>query len=375
MSRSELDPAVLAELEALDRILAGEPVDPSGPAPELELELAALVQSVRADVPTPDPDTARRLDERIAAATARRRHRRLRRPGAPAARRLWSAAAATAVAGAAVVTLVLTSGTTSPPATTRAGSAAISSAAAGAAVAPAPQAPGPALTPTSPNRLEQRAATITLATSPAAIGTVADAIITDSEQLGAIVQQSNVSEQGRASLATFSLDTPAGSLSQLIARLSQLAQVQSLNTSSLDITDSYATATDHLAASRSERDALFAALARATTVNETASLNDRIDGLTGRIAAEERAVSALRSESRTATVQVTLQPTDGSTAAPARGRLGQALHVAGNVLEAMAAAAIVGLAVIVPLALIALAAWALTRLARRRARERALERA
>ena len=364
-----------SELEALDRILSGEPLEPD----ELELELAALVASVRADAPAPDAETALRLDERIAAAGTRRRRRPTRRPN----RRWWGAGAVTAVAGLIAAAIVLGGGSTGGASRTETGSAAFAptnapSVAATPAVTPAPSAPTPSppAGPAPANRLQQRTATLTLATRASSLGSVANQIIADSEQLGAIVQSSNVAQQGRASLATFTLDAPSGSLSELIARLSGLAQVQSLTTNTQDITDAYGAATDRLAASRRERDALFAALARATTSNQTQSLKDQIDALTGRIAADERAVATLRSDSRTASVQITLQPTNGSAAAPPHpGRLRRAVDTAGDVLSVMAAAAIVALAVIGPLALLALIAWGATRVGRRRARDRALERA
>ena len=65
-----LDPAVAAELEALEAALAGDPA--------AEPELAALVRDVRAEAPTMAPDFRARLDERVAGgfAKAPRRPRR-----------------------------------------------------------------------------------------------------------------------------------------------------------------------------------------------------------------------------------------------------------------------------------------------------------
>jgi hypothetical protein len=243
-------------------------------------------------------------------------------------------------------------------------------------VAPSATPPPVPLAPGAPpsNRLVQRAATLALSTRVATFGAVANDIVADSEQLGAIVQQSDINVQGAQSYATFSLQTPSAGLSALLARLARLASVQSLDTAAQDITDAYGTATDHLAASRRERDGLFAALARATTTGEVASLHDRIDALTGQIGAEERTVASLRHQGNTATVAVTLQPSGASVVVPVRhGRIHDALHTAGDVLTALAAAVIVALAVIAPLALLALAAWAAARAVRRRGRERALE--
>jgi len=66
VSRDELNAQQLAELAALDRILAREPVG------EEHLELAALVDSVRAGAPQMDRDFAARLDATIAQRVAAR---------------------------------------------------------------------------------------------------------------------------------------------------------------------------------------------------------------------------------------------------------------------------------------------------------------
>src|SRR5271167_4531583 len=105
MRRSELDPADLAELAALERILAGDAVDAS------ELELAALVESVRAAAPALDEDAVARLDARLAApaAAARGPRRRSGRRVAGARRRnlLIGGAAAALAAGALALVIAV----------------------------------------------------------------------------------------------------------------------------------------------------------------------------------------------------------------------------------------------------------------------------
>ena len=73
-----LDPAVAAELEALEAALAGDP--------SAEPELVALVRDVRAEAPTMDPGFRARLDERVEHefAKAPRRRRFALRPLIPA---------------------------------------------------------------------------------------------------------------------------------------------------------------------------------------------------------------------------------------------------------------------------------------------------
>ncbi len=393
MRRRKLDPADAAELDALERILAEEPVE------AIHLELAALVESVRADAPQLDDDATARLDERLAAGARsprraswqRRRHNHagdqpigaLRRR--PRGRVVAAGAVGLAAVAAIVVTGVsLTAGgrsqtlepesaviTPASPPAARAG------ATAGPAVVTPSAAPAgaPAGLPAGPSgapRLQQRAATLTLATGVSSFAQVADEIVAGTEQLNGVVQTSSVTEAGNASLATFSLTVPSGSLSQLIATLSRLARVQSLDQSTEDITDAYHQATSRLGASRGERDALFVALGRATAPNETASLHDRIDALNGLIAAELRAVDSLGAQARTATLAVTLQPAPAATA-HVGGTLHTGLHDALDVLQVSLAVALVALAVLAPLAIVAGLGWWLWWALRRRGRERALQ--
>jgi hypothetical protein len=92
MRRNELSPQATIELAALDAILAREPVG------EEHLELAALVDSVRADAPRMSDTFAARLEARV---TSPRR-----RPGARADRRR-PGAPRFAMAGGSVFALVL----------------------------------------------------------------------------------------------------------------------------------------------------------------------------------------------------------------------------------------------------------------------------
>src|SRR5450755_1829169 len=102
VSRDELNASQLAELAALDRILAREPVG------EEHLELAALVDSVRAGAPQIDGDFAARLDATIGQRVAGSRARRVRIPRL-GLRRLAFAGGGL-VAAAVALTIVISGG-------------------------------------------------------------------------------------------------------------------------------------------------------------------------------------------------------------------------------------------------------------------------
>ena len=228
MSRDELNAGQLAELAALDRILAREPVG------EEHLELAALVDSVRAGAPRMEADFAARLDATIAERVAGSRASRIRLPR-PSVRRL-AFAGGSLVAAALALAIVISSGllnggggvptlrspTTLVPklaspnaahARTLAPSGVTASFGASASPAPAGvSGSSNSAAPAAPNargRLVQRGSTLTLATSPATMQGVANQLVAATERQGGVVESSNVEIQGAASYANFSLPSRA----------------------------------------------------------------------------------------------------------------------------------------------------------------------
>src|SRR5262249_51398201 len=91
------DPAVSAELEALEAALAGEPA--------AEPELSALVRDVRAQAPAMEPGFRARLDERVAEGFAKAPKRRSQRR-----RSLVPALGVSGCVLAAIVALVVAGG-------------------------------------------------------------------------------------------------------------------------------------------------------------------------------------------------------------------------------------------------------------------------
>jgi len=393
VSRDELNARQLAELDALDRILAREPVG------EEHLELAALVDSVRAGAPRMDSDFAARLDATIAERVAGSRAPRIRLPR-PSVRRL-AFAGGSLVAAALALAIVISSGllnggsggvatlrspTTLVPklATPNAAHARTLApsgvtASFGASASPAPAAvsgssnSAAAAAPNARGRLVHRGSTLTLATSPATMQGVANQLVAATEQQGGVVESSNVEIQGSASYANFSLAIPSGRLGSLIARLSGLASVRGLTQSTHDITDGYNQETARLADSVAERAALLKQLAVAATAADATSIQHQIDALGHRIAAEHRAIDRLLTEGHTATLQVNIVPGPSTRHhSVAAGPLSRAFHDALHALEEILAIALIALAIVLPFALSALALWWAATTLRQRARERAI---
>ena len=368
MSHAERSPRELAELAALDRILAREPVG------EEHLELAALVDSVRAGAPRIDASFEASLGARFA-----RPQRRSWRVG-------WRAAAmgsGVVVAAAVALTVVLSGSvrhdlfgggaTSGSPIARRIATPSHQAKAFAGATSNAPSAIAAPAQPLARPRLVQKGSMLTLATPPAQLQRVANRIVAATEGDGGVVEHSNVDVQGSSSNASFSLQVPSGRLSHLIAQLSSLASVRSLVQGTTDITAPYDSETALLARRIAQRASLRRQLATAPTAAALAALQRHIAGLDRRIAIERATIARLRGEAANATLAVEVLP--GAAArrsASHAGALTKAYHDALGALEEILAIALVVLAIVLPFALCALALWWAASVLRQRSRDRAL---
>jgi hypothetical protein len=372
-------------------------------------------RELRADVRTLSPpisphferELRERLQQRVASGSPRRRERRTPRAGLARARarlgfgRRPLLAGAGACAALAVLALVIAapwrqassqvasqevvSQAVKAPAQVKAGFSGTAGSSAGAAVesphnaqsakgsaqqdsaVASPQPPGEA----SAGRLQQRAASITLAAAPPAVQSLADRVAQLAVREGGYVQRSQVQlQQGTAGEANLQLSLPSARLSAALAALGRLAPVRAESQSLQDITDQYNAARTRLADAVAERQALLRALSEAGTQGEIESLHARLALASGAIT---RARSAFQSVSRRASSSAVEVTVLGDTHAAAGGSsLSRALHDAGDVLKAALAVLIVALAVLVPLALLVAFGAIAWRASRRRLRERAL---
>jgi hypothetical protein len=390
VSRDQLNAAEREELDALDRILAREPVD------ERHLELAALVDSVRAGAPRMDPAFAARLEAQVAERAARRRPTaaRFTRPGL----RHIALASGGLVAAAVAFTIVISGGLLSgakhtPPAShtvgpqlTVPGRSATTAGPDTSKLSPGATSAGPTAGSgaassnfaASPDlhgaaRLVHKNSTLTLATSPTSMQTVANQIVAAAEHSSGVVQSSNVAIAGPMSHASFTLAVPSGRLSHLIAALSALASVRALNQSTNDITNSYNQEQARLADNTATRSALLKQLATAATAAQQASIQKQLSRLEARIAAEQREIDRLANQGHTATLQVAVVPgASAAKRAAAGGPFTTAFNRALHALEAILAIALIAFAIVLPFALTALALWWGATTVRQRARERAI---
>ena len=380
-----LDPAVAAELEALEAALAGDPA--------AEPELAALVRDVRADAPAMAPDFRARLDRRVERgferALPRKRFASLR-PMVPAL------GAAGCVLAAVVAVVVLSagggsngsagssSGGASAPLATQeqsadaakssgsAGSESASSAKSSSAAPAAPAVPPNGSTSARQRRVE-RSTRLELTTTD--VQAAGDGVVRATQAAGGFVQSSQIATGDGHSTASFVLRVPTSRLDDALARLSRLGHVKSLQQSAEDITNAYNGASARLAEARAERSGLLRALSKATTAQEISSLRARIADNRRTLQRYERELAAVRNRADYATVGVEVTGVARKhAAAPGGGSWtpGDAAHDAVRVLEVSAGVALIALAVLVPLGLVGAAGGFAAVAVRRRRREAAL---
>lgn len=396
-------------LAAIEAALCGEMV---GASAEGWRELRA---DVRVLAPAMSPEFEQRLRERIEAREAKRPRRSpwLGVRAAPAGFRAWLGsgvrARALALGGtcamAAIVTLVIAAPWSeservgeqifSKSLTVKAGSLHSSESPAGGVVqqdaplgstASVPVAPvkqtmpessgkeaqaGASTGESSASRVQQRAASLTLAPKPEAVQSVADQVAQLTVREGGFVQSSQVSRQsGAGGSAELRLSLPSARLTAALAALGRLAPTRDESQSLQDITDEYDAARRKLADAVAERQALLRALARASTQSQIESLHARIALAAAAVTHARTAFGAISRRGSNSTVEVTVL--GDVHAGGDRSTLGNGLHDALDVLKAVAAVLLVALAVLVPLALV-LAFLALAwRAWRRRLRERVL---
>ena len=381
-----LDPAVAAELEALEAALAGDPAS--------EAELAALVRDVRADAPAMAPDFRARLDMRIERGFERvlpRRRFASLRPMVPAL------GAAGCVLAAVVAVVVLSAGggsndgagsssgagVAAPPATQEqsqdaaksSGSAGSGSAGSGKTSSAAPAAPAVAPNGSTPARQRRVERSTRLELTTTDVQTAGDGVVRATQAAGGFVQSSQIATGDGHSTASFVLRVPTSRLDDALARLSRLGHVKSLQQSADDITNAYNGASARLAEARAERSGLLRALSKATTAQEISSLRARIADNRRALQRYERQLAAVRNRADYATVGVEVTGVARKhAAAPGGGSWtpGDAAHDAVRVLEVSAGVALIALAVLVPLGLVGAAGGFTAAALRRRRREAAL---
>jgi hypothetical protein len=400
-----LDPEIVAQLDAIDATLAGEPVDPE------HAELAELALLLRADRPEPRPDFAAALDDRVARRFAegsppsRRGSRFTRRWFAP----LGGLAAAAMAALVAVLVLGSGGGGSSGAgagSSSSSGSAAHASArrlstSAGAAGAASATASGTAKTTANPDvraasasstaaspsagvpapvpngRKIIQSAQLSLAAPSNRVETVASEVFGVVGREHVVVNNSSVTS-GPGGSAQFQLSVPTPALQTTLNLLSSLryASVSSRTDATQDVNGQYLSDQRKLNDARALRTSLLKQLASASSQQEIDSLKARIRDAEASIRSDEATLRDLSHRIGFSQVSVMINaqlPVATHHSSSGAFTLGKASHDAGRVLTIAAGVALIALAGLVPVALVGALAWWIAAALRRRRREQALD--
>jgi hypothetical protein len=377
--------------------------------PNRDDQLIADLQALR---PTPRPQFAAELDERAAAGFPRRSRRgapafltamRKKRPAHP--RRLLIPAGGVAVIVIAVVTALSIGGlkgssepqpspssgllsqveTYDDPAASEAGGAAAEEASGPAVEAEAAAnegantaaLPGPSEdlngSFSSHHRAVERSADITLAADPKDVDDDAARVFEAVHANNGIVMRSST-EEGRPGEAgaTFELLIPSARLDDAMASFSDIDAVRSRHEATADITAPTVTAAELLNESRARVDSLLTQLEGAETEEERESIEAELRY--ERRHASRLAAQVTHLHKRADYSRVSLRIETGGKQSSDTGAWGidDAFHDAGHLLTVAAAVTLIALAVLGPIALIALLAWLTQRAWVRRERRRVL---
>jgi uncharacterized protein DUF4349 len=402
LDETPIDPEVAASLDAIDATLAGEPVDPR------HAELAELALLLAAERPEPDQAFAHSLDQRVsrrfaasppAAETLSPRRRRWLAPAAG----LGSAALAAIVAvvvlaggpggsrpASVTVGVAASSSGSAPPTISQPASGAAPSR---AAKVPVPAAPvgealsstasgssGAVLQPPPNGRKVIQGAQLSLTTAPSRIELVAQEVFDVIGQENGIVNSSTVTAASApGAYAEFQLSVPSSALAQTMSALSSLryAHVASRTDTTQDVNDQYQTDVRRLADARALRTSLLKQLANATTQTQIDSLTAQIHDAEASISSDEATLRQLDRQVNFSQVSLTINspvPVPLPAQSGSSGfTLGKAAHDAGRVLTVAAGVALIGLAALVPVALLGALAWWVAASLRRRRREQVLD--
>lgn len=224
----------------------------------------------------------------------------------------------------------------------------------------------------------ERSAYIVLGTKPGEVSGAAAKVYEAVHASNGIVLHSNVrSGSAGATGAYFELLIPSDKLNDALAAFSQIAEVRQRHDATNDITAPTVSAGEELRDSNAAIEGLLKELGDVETEAERESVEARLREERRHHAAIRASLDHLHKRASMSEVTVRIVTDHGAgVTPPSKGDgswgVGDALHDAGHILTIAAGVTLIGLAVLGPIALIALAFWLANRIRIRRLRERTL---
>jgi hypothetical protein len=232
--------------------------------------------------------------------------------------------------------------------------------------------------PAPSHRDIERSAYVVLGTRPGEVAGAAAKVYAAVHEANGIVLHSRVqSGSAGATGASFELLIPSAKLDDALSAFSQIAEVRQRHDATNDITAPTVSAAEELRDSNAAIEGLLKELGDVETEAERESVEARLREERRRHAAIRGSLDHLDKRASMSEVTVRIVTDHGAGVTPPSAGdgdwgVGDALHDAGHILTIAAGVALIGLAVLGPLALIALAFWLANRFRVRRLRERSL---
>jgi Domain of unknown function (DUF4349) len=218
-------------------------------------------------------------------------------------------------------------------------------------------------------QVQELSASLGLSTDKDQLQAAADGVVEVTNRYDGFVDASDVRVGGRQSLASFSLRIPAADLRAALDDLSQLGRVVLRDEASANVTGAYVDAGKAHREAQAKVDSLLAQLRDASSPSEAADIRQQLVVARQQLAAARDALRGMKQRVTYAPVSVQIRADgDGSWS------IGDAADDAVGVLEATAGAALIALAVLVPIAALLILGWLGGREFSRRRRETALDR-
>jgi len=224
-------------------------------------------------------------------------------------------------------------------------------------------------------RAIERSSQITLGTEPESVGRASSEVFDVVHANRGIVLDSQTSDGSAAHAeAEFELLIPSAKLGDAMAGFSEIGEVRSRHEATNDITAPTVSTSAHLEDSRARIDSLLGQLAEAETEGEREAVERELRGERNRAASLEASLANLERRASLSRVSLRIVGGEGVFSSDEGGAwgIGDALDDAGDVLGVAAAVTLLALAVLAPIALIALLIWLGRRTYLRRARQTAL---
>jgi hypothetical protein len=217
-------------------------------------------------------------------------------------------------------------------------------------------------------QVQELSASLGLSTDAEELQEAADGVVEVTDRHDGFVDSSDIHVGGSNGRASFSLRIPAADLRNALEDLSSLGRVVSRDEGSANVTGAYVDAGKAYRDARAKVDSLLAALRTASTPSEAAAIRQQLVAARQQLAASRVALRGLKQQVTYAPVAVQIRVQgDGDWS------IGDAADDAVGVLEAIGGAALITLAVLVPLAALLLLGWLGARELNRRRRESALD--